>query len=223
MITNKMLQSVFRVRFGNKTGSAFTIEYKNLQYIVTAKHLFSDAKYPSECNIQILRNGRYESVHVLLYYHINSNVDAVVLKTTPYATIAPLFHNEISLDGIVLGQDVYFLGFPYNYDSIVANLPNEKTPTPFVKKAILSGFTEKSEEFFLDGINNPGFSGGLVCFKDSKTSVFKIAGVINSYRFDKKPVLTEDGSATSYYICENTGIIHVCSILTVLSILEQIV
>ena len=74
---------------------------------------------------------------------------------------------------------------------------------------------------FLDGINNPGFSGGPVCFKDSKSNKYKIAGLINSYRNNKSAVFKEDGIKTDLYTLENTGIVNACSIHRVFEIIEQ--
>lgn len=221
MITNKILQTVFRIICGNSLGSAFTIENGETQYIVTAKHLFEIMSFPSESDISILRNGRYESYHVRIYYHKNSNVDAVVLKTVPYIQIAPFFNNMLTVEGLILGQDVFFLGFPYDYESLVTNLPGERTPTPFVKKACVSGITAGNKTLFLDGINNPGFSGGPVCFTKPGKNDYQIAGVINSYRFDRKELFAPGDKSTGFYFRENTGIINVCNIMQVLSIIED--
>ena len=54
---------------------------------------------------------------------------------------------------------------------------------------------------------------------DVKTKKLKIAGVINSYRFDKSIVFDHAGIATNYYVKENTGIINACSIQKVLDII----
>ena len=65
---------------------------------------------------------------------------------------------------------------------------------------------------FLDGHNNPGFSGGPVCFKKAGDKLFTIAGVISGYRYSQMPVLDKDNKKTEYYIKENTGIINAADI-----------
>jgi hypothetical protein len=47
------------------------------------------------------------------------------------------------------------------------------------------------ETLFLDGHNNPGFSGGPIVYRDLDRSefVYKVAGVVSGFRFDSTSVL----------------------------------
>ncbi|HZD60078.1 MAG TPA: hypothetical protein VE439_06450, partial [Anaerolineae bacterium] len=97
---------------------------------------------------------------------------------------------EPTSDGIVYGQDVFFLGFPYGMRVELGNL-NRGFPLPFVKKAILSCIhtTENGVQiYYLDGHNNPGFSGGPVVFKEANRQNFKVASVISGYRQEEEPI-----------------------------------
>ena len=221
MITSDILCRVFRIRYKNDAGTAFTIEKENVQYIITAKHLFDSTKNGDFVTIEILREKKYYPINVIVMFSKDPNIDCAVLKTNPYHEVTGKFTNENTIEGIVLGQDVFFLGFPYNYDNLLMSFPKSTTPAPFVKKACLSGLSEKNRLLFLDGINNPGFSGGPVCFKDQKTNKYKIAGLINSYRYNISSVFKSDGTSTDLYVRENTGIINACSILEVLSVIEN--
>lgn len=223
MITRAILQSVYRIRIGLIAGSSFTIVHKEIQYIITAKHLFENACFPNEATIEILHDGKYESLHVLIYYSCDSDVDIAVLKTNPYYEILPKFENPTTSDRLTIGQDVYFLGFPYDYESLIIDFPDEKTPVPFVKKACASGFGRDKKLMYLDGMNNPGFSGGPVCFRELTKSPFKIAGVISGYRFDKKKVFYGDENETSLTIRENTGIINAFDIRFAIAIINNII
>ena len=44
---------------------------------------------------------------------------------------------------------------------------------------------------FLDGQNNPGFSGGPIVYRDNDKTDFtyKLLGVVSGFRFDRSPVL----------------------------------
>jgi hypothetical protein len=110
--------------------------------------------------------------------------------------------------GIVWGQDVYLLGFPYGWYGDLGEM-NRNFPLPFVKKAILSCTYMKDDgvqHFFLDGHNNPGFSGGPVVFKEPHRSEFKVASVISGYRYTHEPVFAgKEELALAYRY--NTGII----------------
>jgi len=96
-------------------------------------------------------------------------IHLAVMKLNPYQALTAFFENENTTADMVIGQDVFFLGFPYNYDSLLQQSPFGNTPIPFVKKACMSAIIKSGEDILLllDGHNNPGFSGGPVCFSAS--------------------------------------------------------
>ena len=222
MITNEIFCRVFRIRYKGKCGTCFTVDKEDIQYIVTAKHLFNGVKQRDTVVVEVLIEKTYVPLTATVTFHNDDNVDCAVLKTNPYHEITGKYLNENTINGITFGQDVYFLGFPYNYDDLLMCFPNSTTPVPFIKKACFSGLSGDGRLLFLDGINNPGFSGGPVCFKDSKTNKYKIAGLVNSYRYNKNPVYSDSGIATNLYVEENTGIIYACSIQEALTIIDCI-
>ena len=221
MVTNNILQRTFRIIHGKSAATAFTIENKGIQYIVTARHLFKEIQNGSLITISILRNQEYIDYSARVMFHQNPNIDCAVLITSPYTDVTERYTIECTLHGITLGQDVYFLGYPFEYDEVLKCLPQTTTPVPFVKKACLSGISEEYGTFFLDGINNPGFSGGPVCYNDPQTKSLKVAGLINCYRYIETPVYKNDKAVKNMTIRENTGIIYACSIQIVFEILEQ--
>ena len=64
---------------------------------------------------------------------------------------------EITTDRMILSENVCFLGYPFNFATGDKGI-NAGFPVPFVKKAIVSAFEDST--IYLDGHNNPGFSGG---------------------------------------------------------------
>ena len=213
MVQTEILNRVFRIRFSTSAATAFTLEHGSTQFIVTAKHLFKDSGYPAQSTIELLINGTYQSFNVDIRYPSNANIDIAVLKTIPYQQISPITGNACTTAGLVFGQDVYFLGYPYNYDTLLTNYPGTNSPMPFVKKACLSGLLSPSPSIIvLDGHNNPGFSGGPVCFKKAGDKLYTIAGVISGYRFDRVHIFDKNDQETEYYLKENTGIINVSDI-----------
>ena len=68
-----------------------------------------------------------------------------------------------SINGILYGQEAYFLGFPFDLEWEVADEAlNRSFPLPILKRSIVSAmlFDIPQKLILLDGINNPGFSGG---------------------------------------------------------------
>lgn len=221
MVQSEIVNRIFRILVGNQLGTVFTVDRNDCQYLITAKHLFKELSFPAEASVKILMSGGYNTFCVDVRYDDNPDVDIAVMKIKPYKEISPRYSNSNTTEGMIYGQDVYFLGFPLNYDELVGNFPNSEKPMPFVKKACLSGFQSDNSVIFLDGINNPGFSGGPACYKTSSDRLYRIAGVVCSYRWNKSILCDVDNNETDYYIKENTGIIHVYNIDFALRIIDE--
>ena len=211
MVQMEIVSRVFRIVFGTSSGTAFTIEDHGVQFLVTAKHIFESANHPATGRIALLTGKKYQSFDVEIRYPTDKEIDIAVMKITPYQQVTPMFENKNTIEGITLGQDVYFLGFPYQYDQLLSTIPGDNKPLPFVKKACLSTILmDNKNTLLLDGHNNPGFSGGPVCFKEvGKDNKMLIAGVVSGYRFDRQYVFDENDLKTKSYIKDNTGIIVV--------------
>lgn len=214
MVTNEIFTRVFRIAVDSVNGTAFTMEHNETQFLVTAKHLFDHLNHPHNFTIRLLASSGYQSYNVDIRYPPSATVDIAVMKLNPYQPLSSFFDNLNTTSGLTYGQDVYFLGFPYNYDSILQTLPGETSPVPFVKKACMSSIIRSNNDILLllDGHNNPGFSGGPVCFRSSDQQPMTIAGVISGYRYSKQPIVDNNDQAQQYYWKENTGIIYAYSI-----------
>jgi len=99
------------------------------------------------------------------------------------------------MDGLIYSQDVFFLGFPYD---IVPNLlfGSGGFPMPLVRKAIVAAMDR--DTLILDGHNNPGFSGGPVCFFRPNEGAARIAGVVSGYPAVSEPVYDQSGGPTQF-------------------------
>ncbi len=200
MITSNVIHRVFRIRFGQAEGTAFVIEVDGREYLVTAKHIMESLV--GKGNLDLFSNGSWKSIPIQLVGHANTDIDISVVASTTclvphHLPLAP------NMDGLSYGQDVYFLGFPYGFLGRYI-LGSSGYPLPFVKRAIVSQLDDSS--LFLDGHNNPGFSGGPVVFRRGTSSVFQVAAVVSGYRFTKEPIYSPAGKTELIYQ-NNTGII----------------
>jgi Trypsin-like peptidase domain len=212
-----MLNRVFPIHYGNGSGTCFAIDVDDKQYVITARHVVNSIKDGEA--IQIYINGAWVELKVKLILPQDSSVDIAALVVD--RLVAPRMEVVAAdVGSAVISQDVYFLGFPFGLASQVANQKNMHLP--FIKKAILSavdGRRESGAILYLDGYNNPGFSGGPVIFANyEKGDRLEIIGVISGYRNNPIEVQEEivDVSASPsvdsqkkvvHYILENTGII----------------
>lgn len=207
MITTNVYQRVFQVRTKTgSTGTAFTIDRDGKQYLVTARHIADD--FDSN-KVEIFHDSRWKSLSVTLVGNAPIPIDITVL--TASITLSPHLDLPATQDGLSYGQDVYFLGFPFGLRCEIESL-SYQFPIPFCKKATLSAVasaTDGSELLYLDGHNNPGFSGGPVVFSaplSRDLPQYKVGGVISGYRYSTEPVYLK-GSKTELQHNSNTGII----------------
>lgn len=186
MITNNVIQRTFHIRIGHSIGTCFTIDVDGRQYLVTARHVVSTIIGTQQ--VSIYHDTQWKDINVTLVGHCSGEIDISVLTTD--IRLSPNFQLPPTMGGIVYGQDVYFLGFPYGMTGEIGQM-NRDFPLPFVKKAIVSCFhttPANVQLLFLDGHNNPGFSGGPVIFKEPNNNEFKVAGVISGYRYNEEPI-----------------------------------
>jgi hypothetical protein len=187
--TSNVLYRVLRLRTGSATGSAFTIEVDGRQYLITARHLLDG--FGKEGEIELWLAGRWSRVRARAIYPSKKVVDIAALDLGRPVTVT--FPLEPSSGGLTLGQQVYFLGYPYGLGtSVSAPLPEGFGELPFLKSGIISAVDDRDPEasvLYLDGQNNPGFSGGPIVFWHSATGSFRVAGVVRGYRNEALPVL----------------------------------
>lgn len=215
--TSNVLQRTFQLAFDGSQGTCFTVDYNDRQYIVTAKHLIEKIKTPA--TIKIRHDESWKDCQVNLVGHCDETIDISVLTTN--FQLSPIHPLPMDPDNIIFGQEVYFLGFPYGLNTNIGEL-NRNFPIPFIKKAIFSALYAKLDLLFLDGHNNPGFSGGPVVFSQRQNSSkgFSVAGVISGYQASTQPVYRA-GEATTLESEYNTGIICAYGIKHVIRLIDQ--
>ncbi|HEX9943468.1 MAG TPA: serine protease [Thermoanaerobaculia bacterium] len=212
--TSNVLYRVLRLRTPAATGSAFTIEVDGKQYLITARHLMKGFRTEGEVDLWI--EGRWSRIRVRAIYPAKDVVDIAALDAGRPVTVT--FPLEPSAGGLTLGQQVYFLGYPDGLGtSGTVPAPPGFGEIPFLKSGIISAMDSRDPEanlLYVDGHNNPGFSGGPIVFWHSGSRSFRVAGVVRGYRNEALPVLKkkdlDDPEAPAYndlYTRANSGIV----------------
>ena len=203
MVTTNVIQRVFHLKYGKGTGTCFTVDYEGKQYLVTAKHVISGLK--DNDSVEIYFKGNWTTTQVKVTgHHKTADVSVFIIDTL----LLSAHKMEPSAIGITYGQDTYFLGFPYRLQDEREGQINRNFPMPLVKKATLSAMAinDTGKYLLLDGINNPGFSGGPVVFTELNKRDFKVAAIVSGYRYSEEPTYYNN-QVTPISVRVNTGII----------------
>lgn len=211
--TSNVIYRVLRIKTGAGTGSAFTIEVDGKQYLITARHLLDG--FGSEGEVELWIEGRWSRMRARALYPASAAVDMAALDVGRPVTVT--FPLEPSSGGLTLGQQVYFLGYPHGLGTPDRFVPPGFGEIPFLKSGIVSAMDDRDPQarvLYLDGHNNPGFSGGPVVFWHAASRRFRVAGVVRGYKNEALPVLKrknlDDPRAQAHndlYTRGNSGIV----------------
>lgn len=200
-VTANILSRVFQIRYGGVSGSSFTVEIDRRQYLVTARHVVAGVSDGD--SISLLRDGHWVPYAVRRIPVDPPEADIAVLALP--SVLPQTFPVQAASEAFALGEELYFLGFPFGVS--FPGVPQASGfPLPFVKHAICSAFgpVRGVDYVFLDGYDNPGFSGGPIVRANPRG--ITILGVISGFRYSDEPVL-KDGKQSDLKYRANTGIV----------------
>jgi Trypsin-like peptidase domain len=157
MIPTNVINRVLHLSSGDHTATGFVAHVDGREYLVTARHFVS--LIPTN-GLQISHGEAWHDANVQkVGDSANSDVSVLCLE---YSICHEALTVTLTTEGLTYGQDVYFLGYPFGFDVQLENLRNGY-PMPFVKRATVSNLARfQGGDFWLDGLNNVGFSGGPV-------------------------------------------------------------
>ena len=185
MPTANILQKTSLIKQGNSLGTTFAIETDGREYLITARHVVPDTSTP----IEIMSDEKWKQLPVTGIYHHPGEPDvAAITLGQQIATRHPVNLSSV----LIVGQDEAFVGFPFGWNNTHFGF-NNGYPIPFVKAAIVSAGISRNETsvVYLDGHNNPGFSGGPIAadhmpHTDPRLGP-KIIGVVSGFPPDHTP------------------------------------
>jgi Trypsin-like peptidase domain len=196
-VTANVFERVVNVRVNagtsnEGTATAFTMDVDGREYLITAKHVVQGLKERDK--IDIFVNNAWSPLDVTIF-RCDDPIDIAVLAPPYQLTV----NFDLPSEGATffIGQDAYFLGFPYGIQ-VPSQGANGPYPLAVIKRATISAVipidrAKKEALVLLDGYNNPGFSGGPIVYRDlnQSTVVLKLVGVISGFEPEVVPVLTE--------------------------------
>ena len=211
----EILQRTLFIKVGNVTGTAFKIDYQGKVYLVTARHVITGLS-GTKLTIQVWRSDKWEDYPtVKTFFPPSPDADIAVFETNE--TITRPY--EVGTAGsTTFGQQVWFLGYPWGLGTHISN-----AEFPFIKKGTMSAIDASDPDavvLYVDGFNNPGFSGGPIIFWDFSSHTYQILGVVKGYRNDTAKVLI-NGAQIDTNILVNSGILIGYSIHHAIQAIDQ--
>jgi len=119
-----------------------------------------------------------------------------------------------------LGQQVWFLGYPFGDTAMTSRLGTQILP--FIKRGTISAINASNPGavvVYIDGFNNPGFSGGPIVYWEFKRHAYRILGVIQGFRPETAKLLV-NGQQLDTHVLVNSGILTAYSISHAIDAIE---
>lgn len=157
-------------------GTAFLITFKNKSYLVSAKHIFPDAKNQDSVDMDFYYNNKWNHRKYKILLHPDDSVDIAVF---PYPRTNNKFMSLAeSGSAIWPGQSGFLMGFPMSpaLEGLMGESSglNNGFPFPLLRTVSFSATTsmrgvlnDSLKIGILDGRAVKGFSGGPIVFTNS--------------------------------------------------------
>lgn len=206
LVPSEAYERVLEIETDTRKGAAFTLTQGDVQYLVTAKHLFDDGASPVVlvANRHILKQFGHPLPLRFEFLPVPEQADIAVTRlSNPITADLDLIP---STGGMIWSQTVWFLGFPHGL-ALETKMDDAPSRIAFVKRAVVSGAEELDgvRRLYLDGHNNSGFSGGPVIGFNSETDATHVYGVVASYFPEEQPVFV--GPKQEANVLANAGIV----------------
>ena len=219
MVRSEILKRTFFVTTVDRRrcGSAFTVDINQRRYLVTADHVLPKTRRLG--GIKVWHAMRWLDVQIREVGRM-TGVEGDVAVFAPEPAIGPCIPLKMDSEGMILGDDVHFLGFPITqhgdplgFDRNPGTNFNGGYPIPLVKRACIANF--HGGRIYLDALVNPGFSGGPVVRYSFDRQQTIVIGVVSGYLTQHRV----SGSSPPDTV-ENSGIVVANDASNALKIIE---
>jgi S1-C subfamily serine protease len=208
MITNRVIVRTYWIKCGSHSGTGFLADLNSKRYFITAKHVVND--FSVENPVLYSKNYGWHKLPLEPIWDSEDFDLAIFAPKIPTRPNKAGWDIELNPAGIQIGQDVFFIGYPYSMFTDTLGL-NDGFPIGLVKKACFSGADQNNNIYFLDGLVNPGFSGCPVIAKARGSDQEKVIGIVLGFHGKKTSVIA-NGNETEMEVEYNSGIIRAVNI-----------
>jgi hypothetical protein len=194
--TNNILFKTLMIKSKTDAGTMFSVDVDNREYWLTAKHILTGRKSgpagevsQKTVALDVLDPIADTIKWTLIRFAVidpGKDIDIVVLVPEIKLQDLNIPSLKVSSGSFGIGGECSFLGFPYastwtaNFSSSTGSIAYKM---PFIKHCYISGIIRQPVPILvLDGINNPGFSGGPVLYNTGSDQA--VIGVVSGYHVE---------------------------------------
>lgn len=202
----------FHMRYSKSYSTCFLHSNNDKAAFVTTAHSLSGV----EAGDRIMIRSNSEWIPFEISEIVIDKLQDIAVFTLNMFKISALWHEPQT--EMFLAQPVVYLGFPH---SLSGDYPGQMDmATPLAKTANFSGNINigGANLMVLDGVNNPGFSGGPIFHNQAISDDPKIGivGIVHGYRYEQEEqgrVYRKSGTdgkdtvPTEYFVRLNSGMI----------------
>ena len=161
-------------------------------------------------------SGKYKPTKPL-----SDEVDIEVIEVGKHLG-RPQLPMRLSCEDVRYAGDAYFYGFPFG---LGAGDASGDVRICFVKKATVGGsycVEEKWICWLLDGINNPGFSGGPVIHYHHASGVLSVMAIVSGFVHEDVKIHDRGTPIPELTVPMNTGIMRAWDTSYALALIRQV-
>ncbi len=219
LITSNIYERVVKITCPDgRIGTGTVVERGDQTFVVTARHVLPEK--PGDPFKVANRFSRWDTT-VSCLPGVHPEADVAVIRVPPQFA-RPSSPIVLDNDHVPFSQDVFFLGWPFG----LALQQEGVDQLPFVKKATVSARQSSKAGpgiWFLDGLINPGFSGGPVVLMKSTTEPPQFFAIVATYLQEVSRVVFGGMPSDDAIVMANTGIIQAFEITHALEALDKAV
>lgn len=174
--TSRQLNTVYRLVFGDRSGTAFLYNDGRGDMLVTARQVLMGARAGDK--IKLKTNDGWMDIELSAIELHEGGHDVCVFASDDCSRSSPM--PQYPLARVVLGDSLYFLGFPHSLEN---TYPGPTFPVPLVRHVFFSGVVvlDGVDVAILDGFNDFGFAGAPV-FGAAQDGAVGLFGVVSGRR-----------------------------------------
>lgn len=106
------MENTFLIKANAQTGTAYCLTTNNHQYLVTARHLFQKDNHNDVVRISLWKDERWNDIESRVLFHEVDLIDIAVVPLKGF--ISQPYDIVIGTEGMGIGFETFFYGFPYN-------------------------------------------------------------------------------------------------------------